>query len=469
MRRYRASRPIAMALADGIVTRDTSVCDYGCGHGGDLQFLRKRGIRASGWDPVHYPRGRLQPADVVNLGYVLNVIEEPAEREQTLRRAFELCRKALVVAVRVDREGAGPQTFSDGCITSRGTFQKIYEQAEFLGYVVQTLGTKSYPASLGIAYVFKDEETEGNYIASRAFTRRLEYRTDLIEEFAKHPKARKLVRLANKLGRLPLAEEFSDYAALVETFGSPKRIERLLLGRINPDAFEGSREQRKEDIQTYLAMLRLRGIPAPPLSSLPSSIRADIRTIWKTYAQARDEANKFLFSLGQAELVQAVCQSAPVGKRVSRDLYVHTSAEDELPALLRLVGFAAKQIVGEVDYNIIKFATDGRSVSFLSYEAFDEEPHPPLRRSIRVFLPRADYSLREYTGSNVPILHRKDTLVSAAYPRYQVFRQLTEDEEALGLLSAPGIGYREAWERLLEERQVAIVDHRIAPNNASAC
>jgi DNA phosphorothioation-associated putative methyltransferase len=102
IRRYQCSRPVAIALADGIISRETTAFDYGCGHGADLRYLRSRRIRVTGWDPHYLPRGKVSPADVVNLGFVLNVIEDPLERAETLRRAFSLTNKVLIVAVRVD-------------------------------------------------------------------------------------------------------------------------------------------------------------------------------------------------------------------------------------------------------------------------------------------------------------------------------------------------------------------------------
>ena len=60
--------------------------------------------------------------------------------------------------------------------------------------------------------------------------------------------------------------------------------------------------------------------------------------------------------------------SAPVGKRLPSDFYLHRSAEESLPALLRVLIFAARQVVGEVDYNIVKFAMDGRKISFLEVQ-----------------------------------------------------------------------------------------------------
>ena len=68
-----------------------------------------------------------------------------------------------------------------------------------------------------------------------------------------------------------------------------------------------------------------------------------------------------------------LCQyaSIPFGKAVATDFYVHRSLEDDLPALLRLLIFAARQIVGEVEYDVLKIAQDGRALSFLSYPDFD--------------------------------------------------------------------------------------------------
>ena len=82
---------------------DCTVLDYGCGRGEDVCLLRKDGLKAEGWGPHFRPEGPIKPADVVNLGYVLNVIENPAERTETLRKAHALALRTLVVAVRVDQ------------------------------------------------------------------------------------------------------------------------------------------------------------------------------------------------------------------------------------------------------------------------------------------------------------------------------------------------------------------------------
>ena len=462
IRRVACSRPVALALAEGLITKTRTFFDYGCGHGADIRYLRARRIPASGWDPHYKPNHKLIPTDIVNLGYVLNVIEDPTERDETLARAFALAKQILIVAVRVESALAEADEYGDGVITRRGTFQKIYAQTEFREYVESVLQRRTHAAALGIAYVFKDEEAEASYVANRAFTRRLEYRTDLIAEFKKSKLAANYVTLANSLGRLPLPEEFPKYPKLIESFGSPERIERLVLGLIDHTAFQGSREQRREDILIYLAMLRLDNIKPPGITKLPISIQSDIKAIWKTYSDALKEGEQFLFSIGKPEVVTNVCATCPVGKKLPSHLYVHRSAEDELPPLLRVLLFAGKEIVGELPYDLVKFTKDGRAISFLQYQNFDEDPHPALLRSVKVYLPKTTYGIREYLCSpNPPILHRKETFVLPSYPHFEKFRKLTEQEESLGLLSSPDIGYRRPWEELLHSRGLTIESHQI--------
>jgi DNA phosphorothioation-associated putative methyltransferase len=124
--RFRHSKPVTLALLQGVITTETSVFDYGCGRGEDVKYLKSIGVDAAGWDPHYQPTIAPQPADVVNLGYVLNVIEDPREREETLRTAFDLASRVLVVAVRVDHSLETAVEFSDGLLTSRGSFQKLY-------------------------------------------------------------------------------------------------------------------------------------------------------------------------------------------------------------------------------------------------------------------------------------------------------------------------------------------------------
>ena len=78
---------------------------------------------------------------MVNLGYVVNVIEDPHERAQTLHEAWRYTRKILIVAARLSVvcRGAQHQPFNDGYPTQRGTFQKFFTQHELREWIDTTL------------------------------------------------------------------------------------------------------------------------------------------------------------------------------------------------------------------------------------------------------------------------------------------------------------------------------------------
>lgn len=128
-----------------------SVLDFGSGRGDDVKALRAAGMSAQGWDPHYADDKPPAPADVVNLGFVLNVVEDPAERRKTLARAWKLAGKTLAVAVRVDPIEGKPK--GDGVVTSAGTFQKPYTSEELVEYVTEVTGTDAKLVAPGIVVV----------------------------------------------------------------------------------------------------------------------------------------------------------------------------------------------------------------------------------------------------------------------------------------------------------------------------
>ena len=227
IRRYQPSRPVALALDHKLIAPGVTVFDYGCGRGDDIRYLRAQGVSAAGWDPHYSPDSKLQAVDVVNLGYVLNVIENPLERDAVLRGALQLAQRLLIVAVRVDQ---GPQTgeaFNDGLITTRNGFQKLYTQAELRAYLGSTLGLQPVMAGLGVAYIFIDETWQGRHLARTSVYRPTFGRQFAIDAFQSSELGAAFLNLARTLARLPRPREFSDFTALCQQFGSAQRISRL--------------------------------------------------------------------------------------------------------------------------------------------------------------------------------------------------------------------------------------------------
>ena len=463
MQRYALSRPLALAMSHGLISSSVSVFDYGCGRGADVKLLTKSGIAASGWDPHFMPNGRLCAADCVNLGYVLNVIENQEERRSTLNKAFELTNRVLIVSVRVDNSLLIDATeFSDGVLTRIGSFQKLYTQEEFKEYLQTALGRRPHMASLGIAYVFKDAETESDYLANLSIFRPRSFRNEVIDQFAKDRIAQRYVTLTKRLGRAPLDSEFSSLTKLIARFGPPSRIERIATALVDSTSITLARERTREAIRAYFGMMRLQGMKPPPIKMLPREVQADIKMLWRNYKEAIEAGTGFLFQLGKPEIVKEACVRTTIGKRLPEDYYVHRSAEGQLPALLSLLIFAARQVVGDVDYDLVKIALDGRKISFLRYCDFENAAHPELVYSLRVYLPTSTYSIRDYSNSvNPPILHRKETFIDPWHPRYSEYSMLSQTEERLDLLSRPDIGTRAGWEALLRERGLQIIGHSI--------
>jgi DNA phosphorothioation-associated putative methyltransferase len=232
IRRPGFSLPIKCLLRDGLVHAETSVFDFGCGHGQDIELLRGSGIPCDGWDPAFRADGEKRPADVVNIGYVINVIEDAQERTEAVRSAWDLTTKLLVVAAQI--EFAAPDRdhprFGDGVITSRGTFQKYYTQNELRQYLEGELATDAIPAAPGVFYLFKDEATKQQFLATRFHRRiavprkriselRFEQNLDVLEP---------LMAALTQLGRLPGPEEFPQSADLIDRFGSLKKAFALI-------------------------------------------------------------------------------------------------------------------------------------------------------------------------------------------------------------------------------------------------
>jgi hypothetical protein len=76
--RNSISAPVQLLIRHGLLSIGTTFFDYGCGRGGDVAALHGEGFQSDGWDPHFEPDSPRIEADVVNLGFVVNVIEDPA-------------------------------------------------------------------------------------------------------------------------------------------------------------------------------------------------------------------------------------------------------------------------------------------------------------------------------------------------------------------------------------------------------
>ena len=172
--RDKLSAPMQALARHKYLDGNYSVFDYGCGKGDDVRELEAHGLDIAFWDPVYHPEGTKKRADIVNLSYVINVIEERKERDRVLRDAFEHTEKILAVSAMLAGDSTIGQftPYKDGVLTKRNTFQKYYTQSELRSYIETILDTSAIAVSPGIFFVFKDELEEQTFLSERQHIRR---------------------------------------------------------------------------------------------------------------------------------------------------------------------------------------------------------------------------------------------------------------------------------------------------------
>jgi len=466
IRRVALSRPLSLAQADGLLSFDTSVFDYGCGRGDDLRHLKALGVEASGWDPKFAPDVERVPADVVNLGYVVNVIERPEERAEVLRRAWGLARKVLVVSARLEWEARflNGQVHGDGLVTIKGTFQKLYRQEELGAWIDQTLGGRSVATAPGVFYVFRDDADVQHFLSARVRGRLRppSPRTSELLYEMNRPVFDELAEFVSSRGRLPRDGELGCFAALCDVAGSVQRAFAVLRRSVGSEYWQRVAEARGRDLLVYLALANFGGRPA--MSQLPSDLQYDVKDFFGSYKAATAQADRLLFATGDRAAVETSCRAAIAGKLTMEALYAHVSVLSALPPVLRVYEGCGRALTGTVeDANIVKLHRQKAQVSYLAYPAFNRDPHPALSTVVIARLGHLDVTFRDFRESeNPPVLHRKECFVDTEYPGRAKFERLTAQEERAGLLEdARTIGTREGWRHRLEVHGYALSGHRL--------
>lgn len=389
IRRTGFSLPVNCLLRDSLLHPTATFFDYGCGRGQDLDLLAGMDIPCTGWDPVHRPDVEHEPANVVNLGYVINVIEDKAERAAALQRAWSLSRELLVVSAQleIDLSGRNHASFADGCLTSRNTFQKYFTQSELRAYIDATLGVESLPAAPGVFYVFKDDELRERYLINRyqriaAVPRRrvsevlFESSRDILDPF---------MEILAQLGRLPDPDEFHLAPQVVERLGSLKRAFALVKRVTDEAPWETIAARRREDLLVYLALSSFGRRPS--YAKLPTGTQRDIKAFFGPYTRACKEADELLFSVADAALIDEACQQSSVGQLVDNALLVERTALSSLTPLLRTYEGCARALIGDIDEaDVVKLHRYSGKVSYLLYRDYESEEHPVLRTRIKIGL-----------------------------------------------------------------------------------
>ena len=435
LQRYALSTPMQALQRHEYLDGTRTIFDYGCGKGDDIRILRHNGFDAKGWDPHFAPDVPKEPADVVNLGFVINVIEDANARAQALRAAYALARQVLSVAAMLARsEQLDAEQYGDGVRTRRNTFQKYYTQRELRDYIQSVLGKEPVAVGPGIFFVFKAEDEEQRFFAHRVrnrggldqLIRRLPRPTTEEREQALYDTHSVLLEQLwetwLELGRKPELNEVAQRTEIENTFGSLAKALRFLERFHGTEAVTAAFRSRKEDLLVYFALQQFE--QRQRYTAFSEELRQDIKTFFGNYPNAQEEARQLLFSAGNRDLVRQLCREAASNGlgwlEKDRALYLHTSLVERLPAVLRVYVGCASYVFGDVtSADLIKIHIDSAKITLLSCDDFTGNPLPRLLERIKIRLRDQDVERFTYKGTyEPPYIHWKSRFITDDFPNY---------------------------------------------------
>ncbi len=427
--RNQLSQPMQALARHNYLSGDYSVLDYGCGKGDDVRELEAHGIDITGWDPVHRPDEDYSTRDIVNLGFVLNVIEDRQERTETLINAWRHADKILVIAVMVAGESVISQftPYKDGIITSRNTFQKYYSQGEIRYYIESSLDETAIAVGQGIFIIFKDKLEEQIFLSERQHIKRdwkqKTQRQLALKSHATDKPLKKDVIDKNRelftdywettleLGRIPANDEFEFSDQIRRICGSHNKAHQTLLKYFGTETYNESSEKRKEDLIVYFALGMFEKRKAQ--SKMPESLKRDIKAFFPSYQQALEQAREMLFSVGSPLIIGEACNAAHEILNSgylddSHSFTFHKNHLGELPAELRIYIGCATQLYGDIDnFQLIKAHIKSGKVSLMRYDDWDKD-EPLLLERIKIKLRELDIDFFDYSGKfePAPLVHK---------------------------------------------------------------
>lgn len=413
MVRHTLSQPMSLAVRHGLVKEGITVFDYGCGQGDDLRALTAAGVEARGWDPHFAPHEQVVEAEIVNLGFVLNVIENTAERQAALERAWSISQKALIVSVMI--VGAVPldglRPFGDGYLTSRGTFQKYYQHAEIRAVLARAVGVEPVALAPGIFVAFRAPEDEQEFLLERRRGRRSSTsgyatgrsRKAVIARPELHERIQAalaaMAEFALRRGRLPHAEEMPSSVHDVlarERVSFARAVDTCVASTLDCDAFEQAGRDSREDLLVHHALGALNRTKSAARPS-PSMVR-DIRTHFGSQQQLAEQALEYLHALADpTRTVAAMRECADKGLGAldeEQRLLINAERLEQLSGQLRCYAGCAIHLSGEVDDGHIVRLEPMRKRLTIFRLTNQKDAFPAITSSVAVDLRRQDVSLR---------------------------------------------------------------------------
>lgn len=502
--RTNLSAPVQALWRHGLIGPERTFFDYGCGKGDDVHTLCANGIDASGWDPHFRAEAALRRADTVNLGFVINVIEDLDERVEALRRAYGCASGVLAVAAMLaSQQPPDGRVHRDGYLTSRSTFQKYFTQVQLRDFIEHVLDESAIAVAPGVFFVFKDKGLEQRFLQRRYGARAAQALQGTwlrMARVAHAPRPRRerepkpsrdaafilchqaelhALWLAHvELGRPPTPDELAcDLVERLGGGGAWPKLCRIATGVFDGEPLARAERQKYQDLIVFAALQQFG--KRQPYRDLHVGLQRDIRYHFGDYQGLHTAAKGLLGELSQPERLHAACGDASARGlgwfEDSHSLQLHTQLVPQLPALLRVYIACATVLVGDIaDFDLVKIHIRSGKVTLLKYEDFDTSPLPRLRQRVKVKLRELDLDMFDYGDDAYPcpLLYFKSRFINeecGCYPQQVEFEAQCERLSWLSTAamepSAADFFARltaERWEidgyRLVRSREVPALD-----------
>jgi DNA phosphorothioation-associated putative methyltransferase len=481
------SAPVQALLRHRVMEPGKTFFDYGCGRGDDLAGLLSLGYAGAGWDPHFRPDSPLIRADVVNLGFVINVIEDLAERIAALQGAYALATGALsVAAILWSSSAPRSRPYGDGVLTSRNTFQRFFSQGELQTFIEGVLDEQAFPVAPGIYFVFRDRYLEQRFLgrrqmdptraprllATRQRTRpelnlRRQQRAEL--DATQDAALGELWNACIEWGRLPDSDEYPGSDAIIALFGSWKRALNRMLSAHDPVLLERAAAARMEELRLYFALQaferrRNRMIVDPRL-------KRDIRTFFGSLSTAEPEGLQLLKRSADPAQIQAACEAAAAEGlgwlNGDHSLQLHTSMVRQLPPVLRAYVGCATSLYGDASSaDLIKIHIQSGKVSLMTFDDFEGSAIPLMIERVKIKLREQDLDYFEYGGQYPPApLYFKSRYINEEFPDYAEQLEFDRRLAELGIVDQEGFGPSHAeFQEQLRLRRRQIIGLRLTPS-----
>ncbi len=261
------------------------------------------------------------PADVVYLADILNIIQSPEERQDVLQDAWKLTENVLIVAasVTVSEVNQGKIAYGKEGVIPMNSVHTYYEQVELKRELERILSVEATPAGLGVYFIFRNPADAQIYHFNLGRSRFVipPLNPDATALIAQEEILTPLMEFIGDWGRLPKIKELSTAKAIIREFGSLEQAFHQIQAATSEEIWQQIQEKCRQDALIYLASWIWEKQRVPSFSEFSPQIATNFRALFGNWNTAKESAQNLLSQLESPDAVATACQNSPLGKKAT--------------------------------------------------------------------------------------------------------------------------------------------------------